>query len=147
MRTSACWPTSTPLRMRPCLPGRAFTSALALSADPCCRSTISVADAADVAIRLLTGASPGSINLPLQQPGQPTFDWRELERWGIPESRLPPGSVVRYRAPSLWRAYKGTVLSAAGVLAVQSLLIAGLVPTPRTAAGRNGRPKEPRARR
>ena len=84
-------------------------------------------DAADVAIRLLAGASPGSINLPLQQPGRPTFDWRELERWGIPESRLPPGSVVRYRAPSLWRAYKGTVLSAAGVLALQSLLIAGLL--------------------
>ena len=55
------------------------------------------------------------------------FDWRELQRWGIPESRLPPGSVVRYRAPSLWSAYRGTVLSAVGVLAVQSLLIVGLL--------------------
>ena len=60
-------------------------------------------------------------------PGQPIFDWRELQRWGIPESRLPPGSVVRYRAPSLWQAYRGTVLSAVGVLAVQSLLIVGLL--------------------
>ena len=32
-------------------------------------------------------------------PGPPMFDWRELQRWGIPESRLPAGSVVRYRAP------------------------------------------------
>ena len=55
------------------------------------------------------------------------FDWRELQRWGIPESRLPPGSVVRYRAPSLWSEYRVTVLSAAGVLAVQSLLIVGLL--------------------
>ena len=55
------------------------------------------------------------------------FDWRELERWGIPESRLPAASAVRYRAPSLWQAYRGTVLSAVGVLAVQSLLIAGLL--------------------
>jgi C4-dicarboxylate-specific signal transduction histidine kinase len=34
---------------------------------------------------------------------------------------------VRYRAPSLWSAYRGTVLSAVGVLAVQSLLIVGLL--------------------
>ena len=40
-------------------------------------------------------------------PGQPIFDWRELQRWGIPESRLPAGSVVRYRAPSLWQRIQG----------------------------------------
>ena len=82
---------------------------------------------ADTAVRLLNGAAPGSVRLPPQLRGQPIFDWRELQRWGIPESRLPPGSVVRYRAPSLWSAYKGAVLGGAGVLAVQSLLIAGLL--------------------
>jgi signal transduction histidine kinase len=92
-----------------------------MSTDSLARNT------ADVAVRLLNGTPPVSINLPPQRPGQPLFDWRELQRWRIPESRLPPGSVVRYRAPSLWRAYKGTVLSAVGVLAVQSLLIVGLL--------------------
>jgi len=92
-----------------------------LSIDTLARNT------ADVAFRLLSGAPPESINVPPQGPDQPIFDWRELERWSIPESRLPPGSVVRYRAPSLWRAYRGTVLTAVGVLAVQSLLIAGLL--------------------
>jgi signal transduction histidine kinase len=82
---------------------------------------------ADVALRLLNGATPGSIRVPPQRPSQPIFDWRELDRWGIPESRLPSGSVVRFRAPSLWRVYRGTVLTAAGVVAVQSLLIAGLL--------------------
>src|SRR6185436_19800794 len=67
------------------------------------------------------------VNIPPQLPGPPTFDWRELQRWDIPESRLPPGSVVLYRAPSLWRAYRSTVLSAVGVLAVQSFLIVGLL--------------------
>jgi signal transduction histidine kinase len=86
-----------------------------------------VRTSADAAIRLLNGAAPKSINIPPQLPGPPIFDWRELQRWGIPESRLPPGSVVRYRAPSLWSAHKGTVLSAVGVLAVQSLLIVGLL--------------------
>jgi signal transduction histidine kinase len=82
---------------------------------------------ADVAVRLLNGAAPSSIKSPLQRPGQSIFDWRELQRWGIPESRLPPGSIVRFRAPSLWSAYRGTVLTALGALAVQSLLIVGLL--------------------
>ena len=82
---------------------------------------------ADAAIRLLNGTTPSSITVPMQRPGQPIFAWRELQRWGIPESRLPTDSVVRYREPSLWRAYRGTVLSVVGVLAVQSLLIVGLL--------------------
>ena len=103
---------------------------------------------ADAAIRLLNGEPPRSIHVPPQLPGPPLFDWRELQRWGIPESRLPPGSVVRYRAPSLWSAYKGTVLSAVGVLAVQSLLIVGLLYQRRARQqGRERQPAEPGARR
>jgi signal transduction histidine kinase len=55
------------------------------------------------------------------------FDWRELRRWGIPESRLPPGSVVRFRRPSLWVEYRLTVLAALGALVLQALLIARLL--------------------
>jgi signal transduction histidine kinase len=84
-------------------------------------------DTADAAARLLQGAAPKSINVPVRLPGQPAFDWRELQRWGIPESRLPPGSLVRDRAPSLWSAYRNTVVSAMCVLAIQSLLIIGLL--------------------
>jgi signal transduction histidine kinase len=82
---------------------------------------------ANAAARLLNGAAPASIRIPRQLPGPPVFDWRELERWDIPESRLPAGSIVRYRPPTLWRAHRRTVLTATGVLAIQSLLIAGLL--------------------
>ncbi len=82
---------------------------------------------ADVAIRLLNGAPPRSINVPPQRPGQPIFDWRELQRWGIAESRLPAGSVVSYRSPSLWQEHRPTVLGAVGALLVQLLLIVGLL--------------------
>jgi signal transduction histidine kinase len=82
---------------------------------------------ADVAVRLLNGASPESVKVPPRQLGPPIFDWRELQRWGIAESLLPSGSVVRYRAPSLWREYRGAVLTAAGVLLIQTLLIVGLL--------------------
>ena len=51
-------------------------------------------DTADVAVRLLNGAPPSNVRLPPQPTGQPTFDWRELQRWGIPESRLPLNSLV-----------------------------------------------------
>ncbi len=82
---------------------------------------------ADAAARLLNGAPTSSINVPVQQPNQRIFDWRELQRWGIAESRLPPGSVVRYRSPTLWREHRGTVLSAGTAVVVQALLILGLL--------------------
>jgi signal transduction histidine kinase len=84
-------------------------------------------NSADVAVRILNGATPKSITVPLQRPGAPTFDWRQLRRWSIPESRLPPGSVVLYRHPSVWEEYKLTVVAAAGALLVQSVLIIGLL--------------------
>jgi signal transduction histidine kinase/ABC-type uncharacterized transport system substrate-binding protein len=84
-------------------------------------------DTADVAVRLLNGESPGSVRVPPHVPGQPIFDWRELQRWGIAESRLPAGSVVRYRSPSLWQEYRYTILGAIGALAIQALLIVGLL--------------------
>jgi signal transduction histidine kinase len=82
---------------------------------------------AEVAVRILNGAPAGSLRVPPQLPGQPTFDWRELQRWGIPESRLPPGSTVQFRRPGLWDEYRHLILTAAGVLVLQSLLIAWLL--------------------
>ena len=84
-------------------------------------------DTADVALRLLNGAPTSSINVPPHRPDQPMFDWRELQRWGISESRLPVGSVVQFRHPSLWQEYKLTVLTTAGLLAIQSILVVGLL--------------------
>ncbi|AMY08191.1 Sensor protein FixL [Luteitalea pratensis] len=82
---------------------------------------------AEVAVRLLNGESPSRVRVPPQPTGPPIFDWRELQRWGIGESRLPAGSVVRYRAPSPWQQYRFTVLGVLAALVVQSLLIGGLL--------------------
>ena len=81
----------------------------------------------DSAYRILNGESPSGIKVPPQVPGQPKFDWRELKRWNISESRLSPGSLVQFRAPTLWSEHRGTVLVAAGALAIQALLIIGLL--------------------
>jgi signal transduction histidine kinase len=81
----------------------------------------------DLAGRILDGEPPASLRVPPQSASQAMFDWRELRRWRIPESRLPAGSVVEFRAPSLWGEYKHTVLVAIGALLLQSLLIARLL--------------------
>ena len=103
---------------------------------------------ADAAIRILNGASPSSVRVPPQSPGQPIFDWRELQRWGIPESRLPPGSVVRYRSPSLWQRTQGRGSDRrrrTGHPGAPDHRAA--VRAPRTAAGRDRQPEEPGTRR
>jgi signal transduction histidine kinase len=82
---------------------------------------------ADVAARFLNGAPLGSIEVPPPPPFRPMFDWRELRRWGIEESRLPAGSVVQDRSPGLWEEHKVTVLGSIGALVLQSLLILGLL--------------------
>jgi signal transduction histidine kinase len=82
---------------------------------------------ADAALRILAGASPALIKPPVQRPGPPMFDWRELQRWGVSEDRLPPGSEVRFRGPSLWRDYRRETLGVVTALLVQALLIVGLL--------------------
>jgi signal transduction histidine kinase len=82
---------------------------------------------ADSAVRILNGEPASSVRVPSQLPASPVFDWRELQRWNIDESRLPPGSEVRYRRPGLWAEYRGVVLVTAAALFVQGLLIAGLL--------------------
>ena len=47
---------------------------------------------AEVAVRILNGETPGNIKTPPLGLGTPVYDWRELQRWHISESVLPPGS-------------------------------------------------------
>jgi signal transduction histidine kinase len=82
---------------------------------------------ADAALRLLGGETPGNIKPVVQGLSRPAYDWRELRRWGIPEVRLPPSSVVEFRQPGVWEQYRGFIIAAVAVLALQTALIAGLV--------------------
>ena len=82
---------------------------------------------AEAAARILNGTSPREIRPPPELPGRPNFDWRELRRWGIPESALPSDSGVLFRDASLWEKYRVVVLGAIGVVAFQALLISWLL--------------------
>jgi PAS domain S-box-containing protein len=57
----------------------------------------------------------------------PLFDWEQLNRWGMDEARLPPGSIVLNRPKTLWSEYRGWVLGALIVFLGQTLLVVGLL--------------------
>ena len=84
-------------------------------------------ESAHVAIRILRG-EPIS-NFPPKIIGTlgPRYDWRELQRWNISESRLPPGSVIEFRQPTVWNRYKWYILAALAILGVQSAMIVDLL--------------------
>jgi two-component system, LuxR family, sensor kinase FixL len=82
--------------------------------------------AADIVLRVAMGTRPQDIP-PDRTPRIPTFDARQLTRWGIREARLPQGSVVLFREPTIWRQYRQYIVGTGVVLGVQTLLIAGLL--------------------
>jgi signal transduction histidine kinase len=84
-------------------------------------------EAARAAIRILRGEAPRDVRPRVIAETRPIYDWRELQRFGIDESRLPPGSEVRYRQQTLWEAYRWHIVAIFGLVILQSALITGLV--------------------
>ena len=79
----------------------------------------------EIARQILDGTPPEDI--PIEQvPVVPTFDWRQLQRWGIDLSRLPAGADVRFRQPTAWESYRWYIIGTLLVVAAQLVLIAGL---------------------
>jgi signal transduction histidine kinase len=70
---------------------------------------------------------PGIVTVPAPLFTTLAFDERQLERWHIDERRLPKGSLVSFRRPSLWRDHRLEVASVSAAVLFQSLLIAGLL--------------------
>jgi PAS domain S-box-containing protein len=82
--------------------------------------------AAELAIRILAGESPGDIPFSNYETMVTLFDWRELKRWGISEANLPAGSIIRYREFSVWDEYRGRIIGAALLIFLEAILIIAL---------------------
>lgn len=82
---------------------------------------------AAAAVRILGGELPGSIRTPPIIAASPRYDWRELKRWNISESQLPPGSEVFFRVPSIWEQYRPQLTAVAAALLLQAGIIALLM--------------------
>ena len=59
-------------------------------------------EAARIALRILAGDPPESQPPESVETQAFMVDWRQLRRWGLDETRLPPGTIVRFEEPSLW---------------------------------------------
>ena len=84
-------------------------------------------EAAELALRILNGESASGIPIADGNVVMPIFDWRQLKRWGVSESKLPPGSEIRFRELSTWQQYKAQILAITAAIFVQALLIAWLL--------------------
>jgi signal transduction histidine kinase len=83
--------------------------------------------AARVAVRILNGESPSAIKTPPIELGRPKFDWRELQRWNIGESRLPAASEIYFRPPGAWELYHWRISAGMAALLLQGAIITWLL--------------------
>jgi signal transduction histidine kinase len=86
-----------------------------------------MAVAAAAAIRILNGEKAGDIKVPPSRFKLPRFDWRQMQRFGISDSNLPPGSTVYFREPTVWERYSWQIASIVTVLLIQAGLISILL--------------------
>jgi PAS domain S-box-containing protein len=84
-------------------------------------------ESAHIAVRILHGEPASSFPPEIVGPLSPRYDWRELKRWKINEERLPPGSVVLFREPTVWDNYGGWIIAGVSLCFVQAVLIFGLL--------------------
>jgi len=89
------------------------------------------ADAIDrlgqLAVRVLGGEAPDRIPIAALDLNTNMIDWRQLQRWRIDSARVPAGTLVRFREPTVWERYRNRIVAAATVLVAQTVLIAGLL--------------------
>ncbi|WP_342804265.1 HAMP domain-containing sensor histidine kinase [Bradyrhizobium sp. CSA112] len=86
-----------------------------------------MAIAAAAAIRILNGEKAGDVKVPPSRFEPPRFDWRQMQRFDISDSNLPPGSTVYFREPTVWERYSWQIASIVAVLLIQAGLIVVLL--------------------
>jgi|SoiMethySBSTD1v2_1073268.scaffolds.fasta_scaffold03879_9 signal transduction histidine kinase len=91
------------------------------------RQSAAIQRVGQLALRVLRGESPDRIPVAVLDLNQNEVDWRQLQRWKIDEARLPAGTLVTFRDPTIWDRYKTYILGALTVLLTQTVLIAGLL--------------------
>jgi signal transduction histidine kinase len=81
---------------------------------------------AEITLRILSGTRPQDIGVE-GAPTVPRFDWRQLQRWGISENRLPPGSIIGFKKLTFWERNKWSIIGIVTLFALQTSFIAVLL--------------------
>jgi signal transduction histidine kinase len=78
-------------------------------------------------LRVLAGEKPETIPVEPSPSAELVIDWRELRRWNMSESLLPPGSDVVFRKASFWDRYRWYIVAIGAAIAAQTALIVALL--------------------
>jgi signal transduction histidine kinase len=81
----------------------------------------------ELGARLLRGEKLGPVDIVAGDANIYMFDARQLRRFGLKESRLPPGSMILFRELSVWEQYRWPIVGGLALVIVESGLVAGLV--------------------
>jgi PAS domain S-box-containing protein len=81
---------------------------------------------AELGQRILQGEKPSDIP-PIVSASSYMFDWRQLRRFGLSESALPPGSVVRFTVLSPWQLYRRWIVGGLAFVLIQSVVLVYLL--------------------
>ena len=84
-------------------------------------------ETAQLVLRVLRGDSLQDLPVQESKSTVPMVDWRQLQRWGLDEKRLPAGAVVRFREASVWQTYKWYILGFLAAIIMELLLIVSLL--------------------
>jgi C4-dicarboxylate-specific signal transduction histidine kinase len=66
------------------------------------------------------------MRLPLSTTKALHVDWNQAQRWGIDEKMIPAGTIVHFKQPTFWEAYRTGAMIALAVFLLQAALIAAL---------------------
>ena len=83
-------------------------------------------EGAQLSLRILDGESVANMPAAVGNILRPIFDWRQMQRWSVAESRLPQGSEIRFREPTAWEQYRWQIVLVALAMLFQAGLIARL---------------------
>jgi PAS domain S-box-containing protein len=82
---------------------------------------------ADMVLEIFSGTDVTAL-APRANPGLAfRVDARAMDRWGLKERNLPPGSVVSFKEPGLWDQHRNFILGTMLIVALQSLVVAALL--------------------
>jgi signal transduction histidine kinase len=81
---------------------------------------------AEMVVKILAGESLANLQY-TDKGNQLMFDWQQLKRCSIDESRLPIGSIVRYRKLSTWEEHQWKIVGVSIIIVMQALAMIGLL--------------------
>ena len=89
-------------------------------------------EAAKLTLKILNGTPGSRASRSAPELNQVLFDWRQLQRWGIGENRLPAGSEIRFRPLSVWEQHRAFVLTVGATLALLAVVLARIAASDRS---------------